>query len=71
MKIFRILNKNIKHKDIDWLYGGAEFKITKKQIEALLNGQKLYGTINDEYAFTIELEKETLEIEWFYNIWQY
>lgn len=63
MEIFRTLNKNIKDEDIDWLYGGAEFKITKKQIEALLNGQKLYGTINDEYAFTIELEKETLEIE--------
>lgn len=63
METFRILNKNIKDEDIDWLYGGGEFKITKKQIEALLNGQKLYGTVNEEYAFTIELEKETLEIE--------
>lgn len=41
---------------IDWVYGGGEFIITKEEIEALLNGQKLYGTINDEYAFTIELE---------------
>lgn len=58
MKDFEILDKDIKDEDIDWLYGGGEFKITKEQIEALLNGQKLYGTVNDEYAFTIELEKE-------------
>lgn len=58
MKDFEILDKDIKDEDIDWLYGGGEFIITKEQIEALLNGQKLYGTVNDEYAFTIELEKE-------------
>lgn len=58
MKFFEILDKDIKDEDIDWLYGGGEFIITKEQIEALLNGQKLYGTVNDEYAFTIELEKE-------------
>ena len=58
MKSFEILDKDIKDEDIDWLYGGEDFKITKEQIEALLNGQKLYGTINDEYAFTINLEKE-------------
>jgi len=58
MKDLEILNKDIKDEDIDWLYGGKEFKITKEQIKALLNGQKLYGTVNDEYAFTIELKKE-------------
>ena len=58
MKNFEILDKDIKDKDVDWLYGGKKFKITKEQIKALLNGQKLYGTVNDEYAFTIELEKE-------------
>ncbi len=58
MKFFEILDKDIKDEDIDWLYGGGEFKITKEQIKVLLNGQKLYGTVNDEYAFTIELEKE-------------
>lgn len=58
MKDFEILDKDIKDEDIDWLYGGGEFEMTKEQIEALLNGQKLYGTVNDEYAFTIELEKE-------------
>lgn len=51
-----ILDKNVKDEDIDWLYGGNEFIITKEEIEALLNGQKLYCTINCEYAFTIELE---------------
>ncbi len=60
MKVIEILDKDIKDEDIDWLYGGGEFIITKEQIEALLNGQKLYGTVNDEYAFTIELEKEVL-----------
>lgn len=58
MKDFEILDKNIKDEDIEWLWGGAKYTITKEDIEALLNGQKLYGTINDEYAFTIELEKE-------------
>lgn len=58
MKDFEILDKDIKDEDIDWLYCGGEFKITKEQIKVLLNGQKLYGTVNDEYAFTIELEKE-------------
>lgn len=58
MKDLEILDKDIKDEDIDWLYGGYEFIIAKEQIEALLNEQKLYGTVNDEYAFTIELEKE-------------
>ena len=58
MKKLKILKKNIKDEKIDWLYGGAEFKITKKQIKALLEGRKLYGTISDEYALTIELEKQ-------------
>lgn len=62
MKVFEILDKNRKDEDIDWLYGGAEFIITKKEIEALLNGNKLYGTINDEYAFTINLESKGDEI---------
>lgn len=58
MKYFEILDKDTKDEDIDWLYGGGEFIVNKEDIEALLNGQKLYGTVNDEYAFTIELEKE-------------
>ena len=31
---------------------------TKEDIEALLNGKKIYAICYDEYAFTIELEKE-------------
>lgn len=50
---FKILKDG---QEIDWLYGGGEYKITKKEIEALLKGKKLYGTVNDEYAFTIKLE---------------
>lgn len=55
---FLILAKDTKEQEIDWLYGGKEYKITKKHIEALLEGKKIYNTINDEYAFTIELDKE-------------
>ncbi len=58
METFEILDKNVKDDDIDWLYGGCEFQITKEQIEALLNSNKLYGTINEEYAFTIILESK-------------
>ena len=58
MKDFEILDKDIKDEDIEWLWGGTEYIITKEDIEALLNGQKIYTTCNDEYAFTIELEKE-------------
>ena len=57
-KDFEILDKDIKDEKINWLWGGQEYIITKEDIKALLNGQKIYGTINDEYAFTIELEKE-------------
>ena len=52
---FLILTEDTKEEDIDWLYGGHEFIITKEHIEALLSGKKIYNTINDEYAFTIEL----------------
>lgn len=58
MEDFEILDKDIKDEDIEWLWGGTEYIITKEDIEALLNGQKIYTTCNDEYAFTIELEKE-------------
>lgn len=58
-KDFEILDKDIKDEEIDWLYwGGKKFKITKEDIEALLNGQKIYASVNNEYAFTIELKKE-------------
>ena len=57
-KDFEILDKDIKDEDIEWLWGGTKYIITKEDIEALLNGKKIYATCNDEYAFTIELEKE-------------
>ena len=55
MKKFEILDKNVPKEDINWLYSGEEYIITKEDIEALLKGNKLYGQINHEYAFTIEL----------------
>ena len=59
MNKFEILDKNVPREDINWLYSGEEYIITKEDIEALLKGNKLYGQINHEYAFTIELgEKE-------------
>ena len=55
---FIILEKDISDDEIDWLYGGSTYYITNEQIEALRQGKKLYNTVNDEYAFTIELKEE-------------
>lgn len=55
---FEILDKDTKDEDISWLWGGTKYFISKETIEALLNGNKIYNTINDEYAFTIELLDE-------------
>ena len=55
MSDFEILDKDEEVSDEDMLYGFGEYTVTKEDVEALLKGQKLYGTINDEYAFTIEL----------------
>ena len=54
---FETLDKDTKEEDINWLYGGQQYYITKEQIEALLKGKKLYATINYEYAFTIEIKE--------------
>ena len=46
-----------KRKKVDYCYGLDEFSISKEDIEALLNGKKLYTQVNDgEYAITITLE---------------
>ena len=46
-----------KRKKVDPCYGLDEFSISKEDIEALLNGGKLYTQVNDgEYAVTIILE---------------
>ena len=53
MSDFEIKNKNAK---VCPCYGLEEYKITKKDIAALLSGKKLYTTIQaDEYAITIEM----------------
>ena len=57
-KDFEILDKNIKDEEINWMWGGMKYKITKEDIEALLDGKRIYAVINDEYAFTIELENK-------------
>lgn len=57
-EIFKILEKDIGDDEIDWLYGGSAYYISNEQIEALKQGKKLYNTINDEYAFTIELKDD-------------
>ena len=46
MSDFETLEKNEEVSDEDMLYGFQEYTITKEDIEALLKGQKLYGTIN-------------------------
>lgn len=46
-----------KRKKVDPCYGLDDFRISKKDIEALLDGKKLYAQVNDgEYAITIILE---------------
>jgi len=53
MRDFEIVNKDAK---VDVCYGLETFYITKKEINALLLGKKLYSTINcGEYAITIEM----------------
>lgn len=54
MSDFEIYSKN---KKVDPCYGLDDFSISKEDIEALLNGKKLYAQVNDgEYAITIILE---------------
>lgn len=60
MSDFKILEKDYKITENDTLWGFQDYIITKEDIEALLNGQKIYGTINHEYAFTIELGGEDI-----------
>lgn len=56
MSDFKIVRKKAK---VDPCYGLEAFYITKKEIDALLSGKKLYSTVNcDEYAITIEMEDE-------------
>ena len=48
-----------KRAKVDECYGLYEFEISLKDIMALLEGKKLYGTVGeDEYAITIKLGKE-------------
>ena len=54
---FEILPGDVRYEDIETLYGYSEFVITLDDLNALLNGKKLYATINDEYAFTIRMKK--------------
>lgn len=54
MSDFEVYSKREK---VDPCYGLDEFSINKEDIEALLNGKKLYTQVNDgEYAITIILE---------------
>ena len=53
MSDFIIVSKG---EEVSPCYGLESFHITKKEIDALLAGKKLYSTVNcDEYAITIEL----------------
>ena len=56
----KILDKNVKDDEIDTCYGWEEYIITQEEIQALLDGKRLYTTINcDEYAITIKMEEKT------------
>ena len=59
MSDFEIKNKNAK---VCPCYGLEEYRITKKDIAALLSGKKLYTTIQaDEYAITIEMAENEVD----------
>ena len=46
--------------DVDPCYGLEKFEISKRDMLALLNGDKLYITVNEgEYAILISLEEVT------------
>lgn len=54
---FTIHNKS-EEKELDTLWGMDRYKITKRDIEALLEGKFLHTTENGEYAAMIELIEE-------------
>ena len=53
-----MLPKGTRRNQIDWLYGGEEYYITKDQIEELINGSIIYLPVNDEYGVIIKFKKE-------------
>lgn len=44
--------------DVDAIYGKVDFEITMSDIAELLKGNRLVGTVNDEYVITIKLQEE-------------
>jgi len=44
--------------NVDYLYGGDDFEISISDIAELLKGNKLVGTVNDEYVITIKLKEK-------------
>lgn len=44
--------------NVDCVYGSGDFEISISDIAELLKGNKLVGTVNDEYVITIKLKKE-------------
>lgn len=44
--------------DVDAIYGKDDFEITMSDIAELLKGNRLVGTVNDEYVITFKLQEE-------------
>jgi hypothetical protein len=44
--------------DVDAVYGKVDFEITMSDIAELLKGNRLVGTVNNEYVITIKLQEE-------------
>lgn len=44
--------------DVDAIYGKDDFEITMSDIAELLKGNRLVGTVNDEYVIIIKLQEE-------------
>ena len=56
-----IENTKLARDEHGWLYGGMDIKITKQQIEDIINGKVLAVKVNDEYVVFIEKEDELNE----------
>ena len=58
MKSFKIIDNTDEAKDKEgWLYGGAEYVISKEELDALLKGKCLSTEINAEYRIFVRLEE--------------
>ena len=47
--------------NVNCLFGMYSYYLTEQQLNDLINGKVLYGTINGEYAFVIKMKGEAYD----------